>query len=512
MASILRQGIALSAARYIEQVIMLLTPVVLVRTIGPTPFGEYRLFWLLVTTVALLFPFDMPRSLLFFFVRLDSEGRRLYVGQTVLFLLATTMIAALLIFVFGNALPSGMEDLLHGHRFLLLAFLLVWNLGLLLDVLPNAAGQIRWQAQAILATSVLRAALMISAALIFQRLEEVLVAALIAACIRLGLLAYFIARYCGIRLFPLDKQQFRVQLRYALPFGAATLLWSMRKQAEQWIVATVFSSGVFGIFSIATTLLMPFEVLRGALGNLLLPKMSHLHSLGRHEELLRLNNQGNVIVSAVMFPAITALFAFSDEVIQFLFTKEYVSGSPVLRIYLVQTLISAEMTTLLNVFGQGSTNMRYEALILPFAVITSLISAWYYGLPGAAIGSVLATFVWYTLCLRRLSKVMSVPIARLQDWKNLGTIWSVSAVCAVVVRFSADLLKPSPPIAATVGPAAVLVFYAAILFVTGYYRTLAEMRREGNALANTSRPVGESVLMSSDHAPTKRLSIISRRW
>jgi O-antigen/teichoic acid export membrane protein len=490
MASILRQGIALSAARYIEQAIMLLTPIVLVRTIGSAAFGEYRLFWLLVTSVAVLFN-ELPRSLLFFFVRLDSEGRRLYVGQTALLLLAITVIAALLIFVFGDALPSSMKDLLHQHGFLVAFFLLAWNLGLLLDVLPNAAGQIRWQAQAILATAVLRAALIISAAVIFQRLEEVLVATLIAACMRLGLLAYFIARYCGIRLFPLDKQQLRVQLRYALPFNVAGLLFHSRKQAEQWIVATAFSSAVFGIFSIATTLLMPFEILRSVLGSLLLPKMSHLHSLGRHEELLRLNNQGNVIVSAIIYPAVAGVFAFSDEVIQFLFTKEYVSGSPVLRIYLVQTLISVEITTLLNVFGQGSTFLRYEASILPVAVISSLVGVWYYGLPGAAMGSVLATFVVYTLFLKRLSKVMSVPVARLQDWKSLGKIWSVSAVCALVVRFSADLLKPSATIAAIVGPAAVLVFYAAILFATGYYRTLAEMLREGNALANTSRPVRE---------------------
>ncbi|SIO34796.1 Membrane protein involved in the export of O-antigen and teichoic acid [Bradyrhizobium erythrophlei] len=478
MASIFRQGIVLSVARYVEQAIMLLTPVVLVRTIGTTAFGEYRLFWLLVTTVALLFNFELPRSLLFFFVRLDSERRRLYVGQTALFLLGITMIAVLLIFVFGNALPSGMKDLLHHHGFFLALFLLAWNLGLLLDVLPNAAEQIRWQAQAILATSVLRAALIISAAVFFQRLEEVLVATLIGACMRLGFLAYFIARYCGIRLFPLDMQQFRVQLRYALPFGVAGLLFHMRKQTEQWIVAAVFSPAVFGIFSIATTLLMPFEILRTVLGNLLLPKMSHLHSLGSHQELLRLNNQGNVIVSAIMFPAIAALFAFSDEVIQFLFTKEYVSGSPVLRIYLVQTLVSVEITTLLNVFGQGSYNLRYEASILPFAVISSLVGVWYYGLPGAAIGSVVATFVVYTLFLKRLSKVMSVPIAKLQDWKNLGKIWSVSAVCAIVVRFCADLLEPSAPIAAIVGPTAVLVLYATILLATGYYRTLAEMRRE----------------------------------
>jgi hypothetical protein len=142
--------------------------------------------------------------------------------------------------------------------------------------------------------------------------------------------------------------------------------------------------------------------------------------------------------------------------------------------------------------------MRYEASVLPFAVITSLVSAWYCGLPGAAIGSVLATFVTYTLCLRRLSKVMSVPIARLQDWKNLGKIWSVSAVCAVVVRFSADLLNPSAPIAAIVGPAAVLVFYAAVLFATGYHRTLAEMRRV-------------NLPESDDHPPTKPLTVVSTR-
>lgn len=478
MASITRQGIALSGARYVEQIMMLLTPIILIRTMGTAAFGEYRLFWLLISTVALIFPLGLPRSLLFFFVRLDSQGRRRYVGQTVLFLLAITMVAALLIFVFANTMPSGMRELLHHHGLLLAVFLFVWNLGLLLDVLPNAAGQIRWQAQAILATSALRAALIISAAVYFQRLEEVLVATLIAACVRLGFLAYFIPHYCGIRLFPLDKHHFAEQLRYAIPFGVAGTLFHMRKQAEQWIVATVFSSAIFGSFSIAATLLMPFQVLRGVLANLLLPKLSQLHSLGSHEELLRLNNQGNVIVSAILFPTIAALFAFSDEVIQFLFTSASVSGSPVLRIYLVETLISVEVTTLLAAFGQGSSNMRYEAAIFPFAVLSSLVGVSYYGLPGAAIGSVLATFVVYAFFLRRLSKVMDVSIGRLQDWINLGKILGISTVCALVVRVCTDILNPSTPFAAIGGPAAVLVLYVIVLLVTGYCRTLADMRRE----------------------------------
>jgi O-antigen/teichoic acid export membrane protein len=280
-----------------------------------------------------------------------------------------------------------------------------------------------------------------------------------------------------------DNFHFRDQLRYALPFGMATLLFHMRKQTEQWIVATVFSSAVFGAFSIATTLLMPIEVLRGGVANLLLPKLSHLDSLGDHEELLRLNNQGNVILSAIIFPAIAALFAFSDQIIQFLFTKEFVSGSPVLRIYLVQTLVySIEIMSLLNVFKQGASSMRYEASVLPLAILSSLVGVWRYGLPGAAIGSVLAGLMAYALVLKRLSEVMRVPVARFQDWKNLGKILSASVVCAVVVRFSADLLEPSTPIAAVGGPAAILMLYAIILFATGYYRTLAKVRREWGSI------------------------------
>lgn len=245
----------------------------------------------------------------------------------------------------------------------------------------------------------------------------------------------------------------------------------------------MFSSAVFGIFSIATTLLTPIEVLRAGLANLLLPKMSHLHSLGDNEELLRLNSQGNVILSVILFPGIAALFAFSHEIIQFLFTNAFVRGSPVLRIYLIQTLVySIEITTLLNVFKQGVSNMYYEASTFPIAVLSSLAGIWYFGLPGAAIGSVLASLVVYALFMKRLSRIMGIPIARLQDWKNLGKIWSASVVCAVVVRISIDLLKPSTPIAAIGGPAAVLALYVIVLLATGYYRTLAEIRSKWESI------------------------------
>ena len=62
------------------------------------------------------------------------------------------------------------------------------------------------------------------------------------------------------------------------------------------------------------------------------------------------------------------------------------------------------------------------------------------------------------------------------------SILVASVLAAMLVRLSVDLLQPPVPVAALVGPAAVLVCYAAMLFVTGYYRTLAEVRREWGVL------------------------------
>lgn len=73
----------------------------------------------------------------------------------------------------------------------------------------------------------------------------------------------------------------------------------------------------------------------------------------------------------------------------------------------------------------------------------------------------------------------------------------MSIVCALVVRLSADLLKPSIPVTAVGGPAAILGLYAIILVLTGRYRTLAEMR-------NKLGQIDETVASSRVEAPSHR--------
>lgn len=472
MTSIIRQGAVLAFAKYADQVIMLLTPVVLVRTITAADFGEYRLFWLLVNTVALLAPLGMPRSLLYFFPRLSTSDQKLFIGQTVIFMVATTLLSILCVFVFKGLFPSGVQQILANYGFVISLFMLAWVVGSLIDFLPSATNNVHWQANATIVTSILRGFLVVGAALKYQSLYEVLLATLVAAIIRFGFLSYFVLRRTGITFYPIDNCKFTEQVQYGVPFGLVSLLYNMRKQAEQWIVAALFTPLQFGVFSIAATLSMPFELLRGVLANLLLPKMSNAQMGGRHSELLELNCRGNLIVSAVIFPWISALFFFSEDVIELLFTAEFIPGANVLRVYLFQAAIAVDLATLMNVFALGSFNLHYTVVLLPLSIGLSYAGSSWFGLMGAAIGSVIATVLGYAVTLWKLSVVTDQPISVLQDWGNMGKLLLLAIISGVCGFLIINGIGVSLSLRAFGGPAIVVGMYSLLFMMFGYHKTI----------------------------------------
>lgn len=473
MSGLFRQGAFLAVSRYLEQAVMVLTPMVLVRTVDAQAFGEYRLFWLLANTVALIAPLGMPRSLLYFFPRTESaRDKSMLVGQTTVFLLTSAFLAILLIFLTRDWMPEGTRNLLHNNGLLIAVFLVSWIVGSLIDFLPSATQEFGWQARATIITSVFRGALLVGAAVIYRRLDAILIATLIAALIRLGFLAYFIRTRSGIQLFPLNKSKFAAQLAYGVPFGLSSLFFNLRKQMEQWIVAGLFTAAQFGVFSVAITLLMPFDVLRGVLANLLLPRMSQAHARQGHDELIAINSRANLTVNAIIFPGIASLFAFADQIIELLFTQKYLASAPVLKVYLVQVVLGFEVETLIAVFALRSFSVSFSMLMLPLSLVASYLGALWWGMVGAAAGSLLATTIGAIVQMGKLARVMGRPVRHLQDWKSQGALLLLAVACATTAYFSVGLIGLGIGPRAILGPALTFAIYGALLVASGYYRRL----------------------------------------
>src|SRR5512141_1410800 len=89
-----RRALSLGTANAIDYALQFLLPMVLTRTLDPHSFGQYRLLWLAVSTLMLVAPMCMAPSLYYFLPRSDRPTQRLYINQTLIFLVGAGLVPA----------------------------------------------------------------------------------------------------------------------------------------------------------------------------------------------------------------------------------------------------------------------------------------------------------------------------------------------------------------------------------------------------------------------------------
>src|SRR4051812_14934769 len=150
-----RRALSLGAAKAFDYAMQFLLPVVLVRCVDTVTFGEYRLLWLALGTLMYIATFNMPQSLYFFLPRSDARLKRLYINQTLVFMTFSGLVCAWLVSPWNPWLPGVLLPL-GKYGTLVPAFVALWLLTYMLDILPTVDERIRWQAAASIGLSVLR--------------------------------------------------------------------------------------------------------------------------------------------------------------------------------------------------------------------------------------------------------------------------------------------------------------------------------------------------------------------
>jgi O-antigen/teichoic acid export membrane protein len=320
-----QEALSLSIANGIDRVIMFGMPLALTRLLTVSEFGQYRIFWLVTLTVSGLAPLGMPRALFFFLPRSDARAQRAYVDNTLLFLTGTGLFCAILVILGDRA--AEVPD----AGYLIPLFAMLWIVTSLLDTLPSSDQRIQWQSGAIVGLAVLRAALVLGAAL-SKNVALVFTALLVFVLLKLSLLVYYIGRHHGWRLPRLEPTRFMEQLRYSLPFGIDGALYSLRGNAEHWIVVLLFLPWQYAVFSITSYIVPVMDIVRGSISNVLLSRMSESVARGNTRGMIDLSIEGNLAAAAVVFPALAFLFANAQEILLAIFTGPYASASPVMRV------------------------------------------------------------------------------------------------------------------------------------------------------------------------------------
>jgi hypothetical protein len=104
-----------------------------------------------------------------------------------------------------------------------------------------------------------------------------------------------------------------------------------------------------------------------------------------------------------------------------------------MRVYIAgMAIMVIEVGSVVLLLRQGAFALRITALVLPLSIAVSWAAAQGLGLPGAAVGSVLAIYLDRALLLRRVSRHTGIALRDLQDWRALARAAALAAGCGLL--------------------------------------------------------------------------------
>ncbi|HET6491679.1 MAG TPA: oligosaccharide flippase family protein [Burkholderiales bacterium] len=426
------RALSLGGANAFDYAAQFLLPVVLARCLDTLAFGQYRLLWLAVRTAMALAPLAMPSSLYYFLPRSDGTTKRLYVNQTLVFLAFTGLVSGWAVSSWNPWLPETMGAL-EEYGAIVPAFVLMWVIASLLDMLPAIEERVKWQAKMTVGLAVLRTVALSLAAILTRELGPVLLVLVAFVVFKIVLLLVYVARHHGLRGPILRGKAFADQVRHAAPFGAAGALYDLRAQADQWVAAAIFSMGLFASFSVAAVIGTFVSLFRKSVNTVFLPSMSRLQATGDLRGMLDLNSRANVMVGALACPLAAFAFVFAEELVTIIYTAAYVDAAPVMRVYVIGLVpLVVELASITLLLRQGLFVVGVNVVAVLFAVPISWFAAQHFGLAGAAAGSVSMIYLDRIVTLRFIARRTGVPFRQLQDWRTLALLILFSALAATL--------------------------------------------------------------------------------
>lgn len=454
---------SLAGAGLADYALQFLLPVLLVRLLDPVAYGQYRFVWLLAGSTMAIAPFFMPHSLFYWLPRSAAPQRRQIVANTVAFMGCTAALAALTCSPLNPLLPEAVR-LSGAAGWLAAGFVALWVLSSLLDHLPNAAGRVPVQAKINLGFALLRSALLGAAAWL-GGFTLLLWALALFAVMKIVALMWFAAREFGPAMPRLAGGAFKAQLAYAAPFALAGGFFLLRSQADQWIVASLFSSAALAIFSVALTLAPFASLVRQTVNNAWLPRIGACQAAGDTEGMLAWHRRAGAAVSFVLMAGLGFAFAFAPELVDIVFTPTYHEGAGVMRVCIVGLLAQAiEVNALLRVLSLGGFQMRLNAVFLMASLAVSLAGAHAFGMAGAALGSAASLLVAEAITVGFVSRRLGQPVSRLLDLRTTAACLAAAVMAGGVAWYVASLAGDSMT-KLLVGAPAFLAAYLALTYV-----------------------------------------------
>ena len=220
---------------------------------------------------------------------------------------------------------------------------------------------------------------------------------------------------------------------FSIPIGMASMIGTINIELDKLVITSFFSTEELAIYTNASKEL-PVTVIATSLTAVLLPQLVRLLHSGRNRDAVELWKSATTISFAIICFLATACFVFAPEVITVLYSKKYLDGVAVFRVYcLVLLLRCTYFGMLLNASGRTKFILYSSIGSLVLNVVLNYILYGIFGFIGPALATFFSSLIMQMIQLTYSGKVLDIRFSDVFPWKNFFFILLLNAATGLGV-------------------------------------------------------------------------------
>lgn len=477
----------LSTSKYVTLTIGMVSIMLLsrFRTLGE--YGTYSQIHLSVSLVSVCLIPDLASSISYFLPQVkDKKSQSKFISTLYGFSLMLTLIAGVILTLLTPFVSEYFNNpMIMQFRYVLL--FLPWT-NHIIGTLSNfliATGQIK----KISLFSIMQSISILSSIMLIEMLQlefkDYMFAYIIIQLI-FTIIAYKMVFSTAHKIsFSIDFLILKNILKFSVPLGISALVGTLSYNIDTLMIGRFLGTEMLAIYSNAGREL-PITIFSASLTAILLPILSQLISTGKIKIAFELWSDIIKLSYIILLFGVAALVVFAPQVITLLYSKEYLLGTNIFRIYAI-TLIwrGTYFGIILNVTNNSNKILIISVISVFFNIILNYFLYVFIGFTGPALATFLTVGIGNSLQLAFTSKITGIKFKHIFPWFFLLKYLGVNVASGLIVYVFTQLLG--------IGIATVDIFKAlliGIIWLCIYFFTMKKTilflwRRINNFSTNT---------------------------
>lgn len=428
-------------AKFVGFGLSFLLPLLIVRYLTQDKVGIYRQAFQVIVNAIMILPLGFSMSAYYFLAR-APEKRNLTIFNILIFNFVIGGLAFLILTFF----PQLLGNLFQNEEIAALSskigvVIWIWLFSMFLETVAIANQEARLATAFIIFAQFTKTVFMVAAVVLFATVEAFVYAAMIQGIVQTAVLLFYLnsrfPRFWG----NFDRKFFFRQAVYALPFGVASLLWTLQSEIHFYFVGNKFSAAEYAIYAYGCFQIPLFGMLIESINSVLIARMSELQAQGDRLEIMRLMARAMQKLAAVHFPMYVFLAIEGPTFIITLFTRNYAESIPIFEINLLLLLFTVFITdAVLRAYKEfGRLLLIIRAILLIGVVVTLYFGIGFFDLRGIIAVVVSAAFLDKVISAIIIQRKLKIQLKDLYLLKPVAKT-AIAAAFAGAVTYIFDLI------------------------------------------------------------------------